>query len=78
MGRIGAAGVGEHENEGSEGEAEGSESENEDHGIETAELLSGDGGVEVVRRDSRMGRWSFAVAEGLWGSHGCRERKRAW
>lgn len=70
-------GVGEHENGSGEGEAERGNAEDEDQSIETAKLLSGNGGVEVVRRKARVGRRSFAVAEGLWGSHGRRrERKK--
>lgn len=67
------AGVGGHEDGGGEGEAEGGEAEGEDQGVEAAELLDGDGGVEVGVGGS--GRSSSAVAEAVRrGRHGRRGR----
>ena len=68
--RCGTA-ISDHENRGGEREAKSGEAKDEDEGVEAAELLYGDGGMEV-----RSWRWSvdiatgLAVTECLRGSHG--------
>lgn len=70
LGRAGLE-VGGHEDGGGEGEGEGGEAEEEEELVEAAELVEGDGGLEVGRRCHGLPRRpGFAVAEEERGPHG--------
>lgn len=63
--------IGGHEDGGGEGEGEGGEAEEEEELVEAAELVEGDGGVEVGRcHDGLPRRPCFTVAEEERGPHG--------